>query len=440
MPRSFRLSRRHVLRGLVGGGLASVFLPPLEAMLDATGSAYACDGILPVRFGLFFWGNGNIPDLWTPETDGEDYELSEELLPLASMKSKLAVVTGLSVKTPNDVPHGSGSAGVLSGYALRVEDEAFVAPTIDQVIANEIGGDTIYRSVQTSPSGGSGQSYNGPNSLNPAETDPWAFYERLFGATFREPGEEGIVDPSLGLRRSVLDAVMDDLGSLEAQVSASDKVRLDQHMTGIRELEQRLARLEEDPPNLEACERPLEPDADYPDIDGRPQVSAKSRVFCDMLAMGLACDQTRVFGHYFSDPVSGILYPGASAGHHDLTHNETGDQPEVHAITVQVMEEFAYLLEALDAVEEGDGTLLDHCVVLGTSEVSLGKTHSLDEMPTLVAGGNCGAIQTGMHYRSLGGDNVAKLSLSLIRACGINQTSFGDGDAYTEDGLSGVEG
>ena len=89
---------------------------------------------------------------------------------------------------------------------------------------------------------------------------------------------------------------------------------------------------------------------------------------------------------------------------------------------------------------EGDGTLLDHCVILGTSEVSLGRTHSIDEMPTLVAGGACGAIQTGMHYRSLGGDNVAKLSLSLIRACGINQASFGEDDAYTEDGLSGVEG
>jgi len=330
---------------MLGGAAVGLFLPPLEAM--------ACDGVLPTRFGLFFWGNGNLPDFWTPEQEGTDYTLSEQLTPLSPMQHKLAVITGLSVKTPNDVPHSSGAAGVLTGIGLRVEDEAFMGPTIDQIIANEIGGETIYRSVQTSASGGSGRSYNGPNSLNPAEADPYAFYERLFGATFREPGEEGIVDPSLGLRRSVLDAVMNDLSTLESQVGAEDKARLEQHMTGVRELEQRLARLEEDPPNLEACERPAEPEASYPDIEGRPQVSARNRAFCDMLAMALACDQTRVFGHYFSDPVSDVLYTGATAGHHDLTHNESGDQPEVNAITIAIMEEFNYLLEASTRCPKG---------------------------------------------------------------------------------------
>ena len=432
------LSRRSVLRGLLGGTAISLALPPLEAMFNATGTAYACDGILPVRFGVFFWGNGNVPDFWTPATEGEDYELSDELAPLAAVKDRFSVLTGLSVQHQNLYPHGSGMAGVMTGWSLD-SDEAVQAPSIDQVIAAEVGGETLYRSIQTSPSNASGVSWNGPNSQNPPEGDPFALYERLFGETFREPGEEGVVDPRLGLRRSILDGVMDDIAALESQVGAADQARLDQHLTGVRELEQRLARLEEDPPNLEACERPAEVTGSFDDIDGRPQIAAKNRVMADMLTMALACDQTRVFGHYFSDPVSDALYPEASAGHHDLTHNEGGDQPEVNAITIQIMEELAYFIAALDAVPEGDGTLLDNMTMMATSEVSLGKTHSIDEIPLVLAGGACGQLVMGQHIRSVGGANFSKLGLSIIRAMGIPATSWGGEEGYTEDGLSAVE-
>ncbi len=432
------LSRRHVLRGLLGGVGVSLALPPLEAMFNATGTAYACDGILPLRFGLYFWGNGNLPERWTPVDEGFGYTLSEQLAPLAPVQDLVTVVTGLSCKVPNIVPHGSGVAGILSGQAMA-DDETFTAPSIDQLIAAGIGDDSIYRSLQTSPSGASGQSWNSGTSRNPPESDPWLFFDRVFGATFREPGEEGLVDPRLGLRRSVLDAVMEDVAALQSRVGAADQQRLEQHLEGIRELELRLARLQEDPPDLESCARADEPEASYPDIEGRPQLSEKSRVFSDMLAMTLACDQTRVFGHYFSDPVNNLLFEGASAGHHDLTHNEPDPQDEVNDITVQVIEEFAYLVQALDAVPEGDGTLLDNCVLLATSECSAGRTHSLDEMPVLVSGSGCGTLVQGEHVRTLGGENANKLLLSLIRATGILQSSLGTDEAYTEDGLSGIE-
>jgi hypothetical protein len=146
-----------------------------------------------------------------------------------------------------------------------------------------------------------------------------------------------------------------------------------------------------------------------------------------------------VFGHYLSDPVSNVLYPGASAGHHNLTHDEGGDQPEVHAITLQLVTELAYLIATLDAVPEGDGTLLDNCVVLGTTEVSLGQTHQIDEIPVVLAGGGCGALRIGTHWRSYTGDNSSSLMLSILRAMDILAPSFGDGDAYTEDGLSEIE-
>lgn len=435
-------SRRRFLRGIFQGSAVYVGLPLLQRFLNRGGTALACGGGLPKRFGLFFWGNGNRPDRWVPTSDADDWALSEELAPLANVKSKLSIVSGLAVKVPNLVPHTSGAAGLLSGMAPSTVggSETFTGPTVDQIIAGEIGGETLFPSLQTAATDCSGQSWNGPNSRNPPETDPYTLYERLFGPTFREPGEEGIVDPTLGLRRSVLDSVMGDITTLQGQLGAEDKARLDQHLTGVRELETRLARLEEDPPSLAACARPAaEPYASYPDVDGRAQISARSRVVADMLAMALACDQTRVFGHYLTDPVSNPLFPGATAGHHSLTHDEGGDQPEVHAITVQIVAELAYLLETLDGVTEGDGTLLDNCCILGCSEVGLGQTHAIDDIPVVLAGGLCGTLRTGIHHRSYTGDNASKLMLSIIRAMDILAPSFGSEDAYTEDGLSEIE-
>jgi hypothetical protein len=237
----------------------------------------------------------------------------------------------------------------------------------------------------------------------------------------------------------VLDAVIEDANTLKGRVGAADAIRLEQHLDGIRELEQRLALLEEDPPDLEACAMPDAPASDYPDVDGRPQVSARSRAMVDLLAMALACDQTRVFGHWFSDPVSDVLYEGASAGHHSLTHNETGDQPEVDAITGVIIEEFAYLVEKLASIPEADGTLLDNCAILCTSEVSLGQTHSVDDMPMVIAGAACGALKTGVHYRSYTQENASKVMLTLVRAMDIPATSFGEGAGAVTDGLGDIE-
>ena len=434
-------SRRRFLRGMLQGSAVFVGLPLLES-LARRGQAHACGGVIPKRFGVFFWGNGIVPDKWLPTADGTDYELSEELAPLAAIKSKIAVISGLAAKVPNTEPHTSGAAGLLSGYALGEVNgnETFMAPTIDQLVAAEIGGSTLYSSIQTGATSCSGHSWNGVNSRNPPETDPFALYQKLFGDTFREPGDQGGIDPSYGLRRSVLDSVMNDIGTLQGKLGAGDKARLDQHLTGVRELEQRLALLESDPPSLESCSRPATvPLESYPDEDGRPQISARSRALCDMLAMALACDQTRVFGHYLVDPVSNNLFPGASAGHHNLTHDEGGEQPEVNAITIQCVAEMAYLFSALDAVPEEGGTLLDNCAVIGCSEVSLGQTHSIEDLPIVVGGSACGTLQTGMHYRSYTADSSSKLMLTLLRSMDILATNFGDGDAYTEDGLSEVE-
>jgi len=435
------LDRRTLLRGTLAGAAVSLALPPLEAMFDVTGTAYALDGVLPLRFGLFFWGNGNRPERWTPTSTGigSDWDLSETLQPLANVKSYLTVVSGTDVKLPNDAPHSSGAAGILSGASLGdiLDDNSFTQPSIDQVIAQEIGDDTLYRSLETACGGSSGRSFNGPNSKNPPENSPIVFYDRVFGPTFREPGDTE-VDPKLGLRRSAIDSVMGQIEQLNARIGANDKARLEQHLDGLRDLESRLAKLEEDPPDLEACVKPNPPAADYPAVEGRPQMAETNQVMAQMLAMAMACDQSRVFSHWFSDPVNDLLFPNAVAGHHDLTHNEGGDQPGVQDITVQSIAAYAALLEAFAAIPEGNGTLLDNCAILGCSEVSLGQTHSILDMPILIGGSACGTLKQDHHYQSLGGENASKVLLTLVQAMGINRADFGTNEGYVDQPLTAL--
>jgi hypothetical protein len=248
-----------------------------------------------------------------------------------------------------------------------------------------------------------------------------------------------IVDPKLRLRRSVLDLVHQDAQRLTQRLGASDRIRLDQHLTGIRELEQRLARLEEDPPDLEACAVPGEPAEEYPDLDGRPQLAAIQRAMADILAMALACDQTRVFSNFFTYPVSNHLFPGMRDGHHRLTHDEGGDQPQVNEIIKQIITELAYFLGALARVQEGDSTLLDHSLILCTTDVSFGRTHSIADYPIILAGSASGAIQKGVHYHSSTGENASKVLLSIVRAMGLRRERFGAQGGEVDTSLGAIE-
>ncbi|MCA9567820.1 MAG: DUF1552 domain-containing protein [Myxococcales bacterium] len=427
------MNRRGFLRGVLAGGVATVGLPWLES------TARAGDGF-PVRYVQWIWGNGNRPERWIPAATGPDHMLSDELMPLLDLKDRISVITGLSVLYPNNVPHWSGIGGLLTGAEVDGNDEDWFVrrKSLDQLVADGIGSSTVYRSLELGVSTANAFSWNGPAAANVAEVDPIAVYGRLFGPTFVEPGSGGIVDPRLGYRRSALDAVMADISALSDKVSASDRVRLEQHFTGVRDLELRLARLQEDPPSYDACMQPAQPVAELPDIDGRPQLQARHEAHAALVAMALACDLTRVVTVQWSEPVDNVLYPGATDGHHNQTHNEQGAQPEVNMITTQIMEGFGNFLRALDAIPEGDASLLDHALVLGCTDVSEGRTHSLDEMPVVLAGSACGALRTGEHVRYVR-RNSNSLGLTVLRAMGVNQNSFGEAAFETSDGLTEIE-
>jgi hypothetical protein len=159
----------------------------------------------------------------------------------------------------------------------------------------------------------------------------------------------------------------------------------------------------------------------------------------DILAMALACDQTRVFSHWFTTPVNNLLFPSAPAGHHQLTHDEPGDQPEVFKILEFILGEAEYLVSKFASIPEGDSTLLDHCVILGTTDCSYGKSHSVEEYPILLAGGANGALKKGIHYRSPASENTSKVLLSLCRVMGLTLDKFGAGPGEVTSSLSEIE-
>ncbi len=435
------LSRRTMLRGLFGGALVTIGLPTLEIFLNDSGSALAGGDSFPKRFGIFFWGNGNLPEKWVPAGTGPDWELTEQLTPLAAVKQHVTVVSGMKVATGNGVPHESGPVGMLSGAPFPQGDTStFALPSIDQVIAAQIGKDTRFRSLECGVQPGArSYSYNGPHSNNPPETSPAAFFNRVFGAGFTMPGTNATPDPRLALRQSVLDTVKSDASRLQDRLGAADKARLEQHLDGVRELEKQIQKMQENPPSLAACALPGAPEADYPDIDGRPQMSVRSRVMADIVAMALACDQTRVFSDWFCSPVNNLLYPGATSGHHQLTHDEPDPQPQVNSIVIYTMTELAYLISALANVKEGDGTLLDHMALLATADVSYGRAHSIEEYPILIAGNANGTLKEGIHYRSPASENTSKVLLTLARAMGLTLDAYGEGPGMVTSSLTAVE-
>lgn len=431
-----RLNRRTFLRGVLGGAAVAVGLPPLEIFLNSHGTSYAAGGTsgFPRRYAQFYWGNGHLKDLWNPATTGRgaEWELSEQLLPLARHKPKMSVLTGLDVPYAGvGEPHFDTACRFMVGKPLLMtgEDWTFSGKTLDQQLADVLGAETRFKSLEFGADRKRrGLSYRGPYSHAPSETSPFTFFERVFGGSFSLPGENTEPDPRLALERSVLDAISADIGELKTHVGATDRIRLEQHFDGIRAIEQQLARLE-NPPQLEACAYPDTPDTEYGDQGGLIPFLELNRVFAQIAAYALACDQTRVASNWFTSAVANsTIFPGLPDSHHSLTHFEADPQPDVHRCMLFCMQALAEFIDALDAIEEGDGTLLDHMVVLGTSDCSSGKLHSGVDFPAVLFGSCDGALVTDVHWRSNAGDNATRVPLTLSRALGVDLPHFGEGE------------
>lgn len=428
-----KIDRRTLLRGTCHGAAAVMALPFLDCFLNSKGRAQSDGRPLPTRFNTFFWGCGLTASLWIPKKAGADWDMTVQLKPLEAFRKKLNVFSGLRVpldSKPNG-QHWSGLAAAITGIAPSRGGE-FESATLDQQVAEVIGKGVRFRSVSAASSGDPRQSYSslGGANLLPSESTPVSLYTRLFGPGFQDPTKgDWKPDPRILLQKSVLSAVSEDRLRVMRQLGTSDRARMDQYFTSVRQTELQMeAQLQR--PTIEAkVSIPEAPRADLEVSNASPNLRVITPLMARLGAIALATDQTRVFNLSVSSPQNQMFVPGDPLGFHQSTHEEPVDpklgyQPRVHEYNMASMELFASFLAELDAIHEGDGTLLDHSAVMAFTDQSYARIHSVDGLPVLVAGGASGRLKTGYH---IAGDNspVSRVGLTLQKAFGVSVDNWG---------------
>jgi hypothetical protein len=454
--RSKGMSRRTMLRGVVGGSTVALALPLLEIMLDQNGEALASGGALPRRLITWFFGNGcalnvggdvNSGLRFWPSAEGPGYDVTPQLAPLAAagVLDYCSVLSKFDVKAAAEHRRGHHDGCTLfSGYPfLEIPAEGanysskFGGPTIDQVAANEIGSQTYLPSVQLQISkriitteGPTLQylSHKGPDQPLPQTLDPQAAWNKLF-ASFTPDN-----DPATPHRLAALDAVSEDAKALQMRVGAADRIRLDAHLESVAQIRSQIAA------TAPECVQPLQPSETNADIDGQEQLISVNQVMSDLLALAFACDITRVASVQFTGSVGYTVFNdlGQNMGHHDMTH-EAGQNEAVDASTIYAMARFADLLAALRNTPEGAGNVLDNSCVLVSSDCSSGLTHSTFDQPIIVAGAGGGALKyPGVHYRSPNSENTSDILLACLRSVCPEASEVGGTLGYSSTPLSAI--
>jgi hypothetical protein len=431
-----KLSRRRVLRGMLGGAAVTVGLPFLDCFLDSNGRALAAGGApLPVCFGTWFYGCGLNPGRWEPKTVGPNFEFGVELEKLTPFKPKLNVYSQMSALLDGR-PRGAhtvGPAVILQGTTPPTLDHSFnPEPSIDSLVADVVGNRSRFRSLEVSCTGNpiSTHSKRAGSAMNPAEISPAALYARVFGAEFTDPNAASFTpDASVLARRSVLSAVAEQTKRLMNQLGSADRAHLDQYLTSLRELEQQLDLQLQRPAPLAACAAPLKPDSTRIGTEVA-DVMTNHRLFAKLLAHTLACDQTRVFNVMLTDGLSQLRFAGEANTQHLFTHEDPideklGYQPNVVRFVPTVVENLKVLLSEMDAIREGDRTLLDRMLVLVYTDSGYAKNHTTDNIPMITAGNAGGRMKTGIHFAAAKGDPVTRVSLTVQQAMGLPVSSFG---------------
>jgi hypothetical protein len=428
------LSRRTILRGLG----AAISLPLLDAMVPAFASPSTAAA--PLRLAFIYAPNGILMDHWTPATDGADFDLPRILAPLAPHREKVLVLSGLTQNTGRALgdaegDHARASATYLTGVHPKKTDGAGICAgiSVDQVAASHVGASSRFPSIELACEDGrlvgscdSGYScaysntlsWRTPTSPLPSEVNPRAVFERLFGAIDENPVDR--------LKRqrdetSILDYVLDDTRRLGAQLGPSDRGKIDEYLTSVREIERRIQLAEND------GERPA-PDA-VPSIDkpsGVPATfAAYAQLMFDLMAAAFQTGATRVSTFMLGREGSTRAYReiGISDAHHPITHHR-GD-PEliekVARINTYHVEQLAYFLARLKSTPDGDGTLLDHSLIVYGSGLSDGNRHQHDNLPVLVAGKS-----GGQHVTYPDETPMNNLHVSLLDHMGVPIDSLGD--------------
>jgi hypothetical protein len=438
------LSRRRILRGMLGGTAVTVGLPFLDIFLNANGTALASGAPLPVCFGSFFWGLGLNPGRWEPAQAGKIAEMGPELKALEPYKEHLNVYSGMKVFLDGRplITHYTGDWSILTGTTPR--EERVEIPSIDVLVGDVIGTKTRFRSLEVAATGNATHSYSrrAGAALNPAEISPAALYARIFGPEFKDPNAADFKpDPHVMARQSVLSAVKVQRDEVQKHLGAADRARLDAYFTSLRQTEQQLEIELEKPAPLAACSTPEKPEDAAPGTEIET-VAKNHKLFAEILAHALACNQTRVVNITFSDATSSLRKQGSSMTEHVHSHEEQidpalGYQPTVTWFMGRAMEGLATTIASLQAVKEGDGTLLDRMLLMASTDTGYAKIHSLENIPLLTVGRAGGKLKTGIHVAAKG-DPATRLGLTVQQAMGVPLNNWGTDSMQTSKTITEV--
>jgi hypothetical protein len=420
---------------MLNGAAVSVSLPFLEIFLNENGTALAATGQpLPERFGTWFWGLGIDPGVFIPKTVGANYELTDELKSLEKVKQYVNVYSNYDVMTdgkPNFC-HYTGWVALRTG-TVPGGRAGLPGPSLDMAIADVIGNGARFRSLQMAATGAPRDSYSflSADAINPPEISAVELYRKIYGPDFQDPNSPDFKpNPRIMMRKSVLSGVSEERKDFESELGAADKARLDQYYTSIREIENRLALQLEKPPPAPTCKLPPEPKEIPVGLEVQ-QVSLRHRAMTDLLAMALACNQTKVFNMVYSDSGSSLTRTGLDKTHHAITHEEPVDPDKGYQLTsaqfvAAALKEWAYFVEKLASTPEGAGSVLDRCLVYAHSDCQVAKVHSITGIPMMTAGSLGGKLKTGLH---LDGKREAatRLPFTLQRVMGVPVSSWGTG-------------
>ena len=455
-----RLSRRTLLRG-AGAAMA---LPWLEAMSARAGSAAAAGGALskpPLRSAFLFMPNGVVPDHWTPAGDGESFELTPMLKPLAKVQGKFSLLENLwNEQTVGRNGHWPKVPAFLSGgFVVRTagRDMDTGGVSVDQLLARELGDrtplpslelgvDEAYTGVDNVGGGftriyGSHIAWRDPHTPVPKEIVPQLAFDRLFrtGAapapvSGLTPRQKAVTDSLARDDVSVLDLVLDDAKSLRSRVGAADQAKLDEYLESVRAVETRL-------------ENTLKPQRRWIN-EGRFDVPRPGpgipehhpdhlRLMLDIMVLAFWTDTTRVATFMLGNAQTGRSFAfldGVRSSFHGISHHQ--EKPERRAQYERIgtwhVEQVAYLLERMASLDEGGASLLDNSQILFGSTLKDGNRHDPHDLPLILAGGGAGTLSPGRRIRSAKDTPLCNLYVSLLRNAGIDVDAFGDSTGAVE--------
>ena len=439
------LPRRTVLRGL-GTAIA---LPLLDSMVPAL-TALAKTAAKPARrLGCFYVPNGMNMLGWTPATEGSGFEFSEILSPVAPFRDQTLVLSGLADEVANSQPgegigdHSRASSTWLTGVHIKKTGGTDIRAGIsmDQLAAQVLSKETQLASLEISLDSiealgacetgyscvyANTVTWRTPTTPLPMENDPRALFERLFGAS-------GSTDPEARRARiyqekTILDFVTEEVKGLERSLGNGDRQKLEQYLDAVRDVEHRIQMAEaQSSRQLPVVEQP----AAIPD-----SFDEHARLMYDLLALAYQADLTRVGTYMIGREISGRSYPemGVHGGHHGYSHHQNDPEKleKLMIVNKYHVTQFAYFLDKLKQIPDGDGSLLDHSILLYGSGISDGNIHFHMDLPALVVGGGSGTLKGGRHIRYKNDTPLANLHVSLLDKLGVPTDSFGDSTGKLE--------